>query len=175
MIWFYDESIIMRPEIDEPSKTFTYDPETGDLWRLRSRVKGHGGKPIVLTPTNLTSVNVNFHCNRKRSHLCWAPHHGLWPHEGMVIDHINGNPSDDRITNLREWDQSQNAVNLRRSVLNTSGYKEVCREKRRGKWRTLTQHQGRNYHLGYFDDPKEAHEAHCAKARELHGEFFNAG
>lgn len=44
----------------------------------------------------------------QRSILVWAMHNGKLPAKGMVIDHINGNPNDDRIENLREVSQSIN-------------------------------------------------------------------
>jgi len=46
-------------------------------------------------------------------HIVFALHHGRWPrlHEGLEIDHINRNPLDNRIENLREVTTSQNAFN----------------------------------------------------------------
>ncbi len=154
----------MNPDIDELRKTFTYDPETGELRR-------GGSGEIVASPSRVWR-------GWRPYHLCFALHHGRWPHEGMVIDHINGDWSDNRIVNLRECTVQQNVHNSRKSSVNTSGYKGVTwasTSPYKGKWKSQINLNGRRHHLGYFNDPKEAHEAYCAKARELHGEFFNAG
>lgn len=52
--------------------------------------------------------------------IIWQMFHGDIP-EGMVIDHINGDPWDNRITNLRLVTQKQNVQNAKKSKRNTSG------------------------------------------------------
>lgn len=57
----------------------------------------------------------------------------LNPCQGMVIDHINGNPSDCRKANLRISSQKQNSYNTRLSKNNRTGYKGVSWDKCRKK------------------------------------------
>lgn len=45
--------------------------------------------------------------------------------EGMVVDHINHHPEDNRKTNLRIITRSQNSMNQKESLVNTSGVKGV--------------------------------------------------
>lgn len=48
----------------------------------------------------------------QRAHrVIWLWVHRRWPKKGMVIDHINGDPADNRIENLREVTRSENSKN----------------------------------------------------------------
>jgi hypothetical protein len=42
------------------------------------------------------------------AHLSWFYEHGKWPADGMVIDHVNDDPMDNRPENLREITQAEN-------------------------------------------------------------------
>ena len=68
-------------------------------------------------------------------------------------------------------DPTTNTYNKGMHSRNVSGYKGVRWEKRRKKWVAQIQFRKKGFFLGYFSDPKEAHVAYCAKARELFGEF----
>lgn len=95
--------------------------------------------------------------------------------KGEWVDHINGNGLDNRRENLRLSTIAQNAFNKGKHSNNTSGYKGVSWNKFAGRWVAQITIDGKNKYLGYFDTPEEAHAAYCAKAKELHGEFFNPG
>lgn len=92
-----------------------------------------------------------------------------------LVDHINGDPLDNRRSNLRLATASQNLHNIGRSSANTSGYKGVSWDRRRKKWRARIKKDGKEKHLGLFDTPEEAFEAYCKAGPEYHGEFFNPG
>jgi len=51
------------------------------------------------------------------SHISWFFHYGVWPDPAMVIDHIDHDPSNNRIENLREVTSKKNS-NHRRSSTN---------------------------------------------------------
>lgn len=99
--------------------------------------------------------------------LAWVYMTGAWPAGG--IDHINGNPSDNRWANLRPADQSQNSANARKRSDNTVGLKGVSAQ--RGKYRASIVKNGRQKFLGYFATPEEAHAAYVAAARNTFGEY----
>lgn len=92
--------------------------------------------------------------------------------KGEFVDHINGNKLDNRRSNLRLSSKSQNRCNTRTPISNTSGYKGVSWHKRQKKWHAQVKMNGKNHHIGYYDDPEKAHQAYLEKAKGLHGEFF---
>lgn len=90
---------------------------------------------------------------------------------GEYVDHINGNPLDNRKVNLRRCAKQQNEFNQKVRADNTSGFRGVCADKRRGGFRAYISKDKKQYHLGRFDTPEEAAKAYNAKAVELFGEF----
>lgn len=97
-------------------------------------------------------VNVN----NKRFYLhrvCWFLHFGTWP--TSVLDHINGNPTDNRISNLREVTQSVNCRGYKSVSKNSSSkYRGVTKVKNR--WRAQLNVPNSNTHIGYFSSEVEA-------------------
>ena len=73
--------------------------------------------------------------------------------KNIIIDHINRNGLDNRKANLRFATPTQNAWNSI-SGLNrgTSKYKGVWWDRKSKKWRTVLSLDGKNEHLGFFDD-----------------------
>ena len=97
----------------------TYNPDTGRFFR-----NGRAVNP---------SKRVRFGADMVLAHrLAWYLHHGEWP-TGQ-IDHINRNPSDNRMCNLRECTQQFNQFNTGKHCDNTSGEKNVQFDKGHRKW-----------------------------------------
>jgi hypothetical protein len=88
---------------------------------------------------------------------------------GYEVDHINGNPLDNRKSNLRICTKSENQWNKGLGKDNTSGFKGVSAE--RGKWQARIRVKTVRRHLGLYETPLEAALAYDAAALELHGEF----
>jgi G3E family GTPase len=104
-----------------------------------------------------------------RTHrLIWAYHYGPSEH---IIDHANNNSFDNRVENLRECFHSQNSQNSRTSKLNTSGVKGVVWCKQKQKWRARIHADGKEFHVGFFDNIKKAEEIMLQKRARLHGVF----
>ncbi len=98
------------------------------------------------------------------------------PPSGKVVDHINGDPLDNRKSNLRAVTRGQNNMNrgangTHRGKPTTSPYKGVSWDKRRNKWVSNIGHDYKLIYLGSFDVPEDAARAYDVKAKELHGEF----
>lgn len=105
--------------------------------------------------------------------LIWILHHGDIP-SGYEIDHINGNPSDNRIENLRIATHAQNNCNMKLACHSTTGFKGVTKRKGYDKWRAyITMNQTRVW-LGEFSDPESAHAAYREAASRSFGDFARA-
>tara|TARA_R110002020_G_scaffold318905_12_gene534589 strand:- start:1304 stop:1816 length:513 start_codon:yes stop_codon:yes gene_type:complete len=75
-----------------------------------------------------------------------------------VIDHINEDKTDNRSWNLRK---TSNRENLSRSYKNASSkYTGVSWIKNRNKWKACIHLNGKNYHLGNYDNEYEASKAY---------------
>jgi hypothetical protein len=109
--------------------------------------------------TGYWRVNINKK-GYQLSRLIWIYFSGDIP-KGMVIDHINRDTQDNRITNLRLSTYTQNEWNKPRSGCSFE----------KGKWRARIKDHGKNVHLGLFDTEAEAIAAYQEYAASLHGEY----
>ena len=91
-----------------------------------------------------------------------------------VIDHIDGNGTNNAWANLRAADKIMNGANSRKRKNNTSGFKGVCFNKKLNKWRSSIYFHGKHIALGHHNTAEEAHAAYMLKAHELFGEFARA-
>jgi hypothetical protein len=86
-------------------------------------------------------------------------------------DHINGNTLDNRRANLRKCTVTQNNRNMRLPQHNTSGFKGVSWEKRRGQWETYITIKNKKKHLGYFSSREDGARAYDKAAKKHFGKF----
>jgi len=95
--------------------------------------------------------------------------------KNMFVDHINGNPLDNRKENLRVCTPSENIQNCKPRRNSRSGYKGVWLSKDGLKIKAYIAVPGTSgketIRLGSFKTLEEAARAYDAKARELFGEF----
>ena len=88
------------------------------------------------------------------------------------VDHIDGNPSNNCVSNLRWCSASENMMNRQKRKTNGfSRYKGVSFDMRGGKFVANIKKNNRQYHLGYFDNEKDAARAYNRRADEIFGEF----
>jgi hypothetical protein len=165
-----------------------YDPSSGDfIYKFRSadsftdfhqsserKAKSYntryGGKtPYYSFVDGYAYISLqNQKCKAHR--LAWMHVYGDIP-QGIEIDHINGNKSDNRISNLRLATRSENCRNSKLSPLNTSGSKGVSWNKARNKWTAQIKINGRQKHLGVFKNVEDAKSAYAIAAVASYGEF----
>jgi len=88
------------------------------------------------------------------------------------VDHIDGDPLNNCLSNLRWCTRAENNRNVGKRITNTSGYTGVSFHKASGKWQAYIYVNGKNKHLGLFHTKEEAAAVYEEAAKELHGEFF---
>lgn len=89
----------------------------------------------------------------------------------IIVDHIDGNPLNNRRSNLRVADKRTNAQNMKSNIGTTSKFKGVCWDKARNKWRANIKIGDKQTHLGRFVTEKEAAIAYNNAAKQHYGEF----
>lgn len=91
--------------------------------------------------------------------------------EGMEVDHRDGNGLNNRRSNLRIATKAQNQQNKGMAKRNSSGFKGVSWAKRERKWQAQIRLNNKNYTIGRYRTPEDAHAAYCEASTRLHGEF----
>lgn len=91
---------------------------------------------------------------------------------GLVVDHINGDSLDNRLSNLRVCTYSQNnSHRVRMPPQNTSGVIGVSWDKRQEQWIARIRHHKKDFHLGSFNKFDEAVAKRKAAELRYFGEF----
>lgn len=93
--------------------------------------------------------------------------------DGMEVDHINGDPLDNRRENLRVCTHAENLKNRKLNKNNKSGYKGVRWHVKDKKWRAEIQTLGKNIFLGNYSSKEEAAIAYNEMAKKLFKSFAN--
>ena len=144
----------------------SYDPATGVFVRL---VRSRGCRVGDVAGCRNKNGYVRITVDRKlyfAHRLAWLYVHGAWPVDG--IDHINRDPSDNRLANLREATTAENLQNQRIPKNNTSGFIGVSWHHPAKKWQAYIKLNGKNRYLGHFTDPAEAYAAYREAKARLH-------
>ncbi len=164
------------PSAEDICTLLEYDPATGQLtWKDRPRTRGW--RPDLSGPVNNTTDNgrlrVGLFGKRYLAHrIIWCMVTGAWPtHQ---IDHINGDPSDNRWCNLRHVTNLENCRNQKRRANNVTGMTGVLWRKDHQVWTAQIQANGKREHLGFFASKEEAIAARHA-AEQRHGYHPNHG
>lgn len=150
------------PTPDDLRKLLRYDPETGRMYwmpRPKEWFEPQGAAAAWNTRwagrEAFTAVNGNGYRHGavlgkplSAQRVAWAIVTGTWP-TGQ-IDHINGNPTDNRFSNLRDVSQSLNSKNRRIVAPPRSGVVGVYTQPRAKKWVAMIGSEGRLIYLGQF-------------------------
>ena len=150
------------------------DPTTGKLWWTQ--------KPsprVKVGDEAFTAGHNGYRRGRfqKRSLLAhrvvWFLHHGSQPPAG--IDHINGNPADNRPENLRPAGQTLNTRNTRVRKDSKTGVKGVRGHVDSPNFQGQVRLEGKRYYTDWYPSIAEAEIAVRQLREQLHGDFTNHG
>lgn len=146
-----------------------YDPESGIIYWNIDKVGVKKGQPIyTYKKDGYPRIKIKkkaFPAHR----VAFLLMTGEWPQ--FVVDHVNGDKTDNRFCNLRLATKAQNSQNSKLSIKNASGYKGVSWHKAAKKWRADICANRRLYFLGLFNNKEDAINARKKAEEELHGDF----
>lgn len=171
------------PEAETLRKLFNYDPETGKLfWEMRpeadfsSSVRCAWWNSLYAGRETFTAVHPSGYCMGSvhgktllKHRVIWCLMTGAWPE---TVDHINGDKSDNRWSNLRDVSLSKNLRNQKKPINNTSGHVGVVRAG--AKWKAQIWLDGKSVHLGTYEQKDDAIAARRLAEQE-HGFHANHG
>lgn len=150
-----------------------YDPKTGEFFWLVSWGRGgriNGGLCYGKRAGSLGKQcwDIRLDDRLYRAHrLAWLYVYGKFP-KGE-IDHKDGNPLNNRITNLRKATRVQNSGNSKVHKDNKNGIKGVTKNK--FSWIAQIGKDYTTIYLGSFKTSKAAHAVYCKAAKKLHGKY----
>jgi hypothetical protein len=142
-----------------------YTPDDGKVWWVKH--------PRWISYSGREAGNVNQNGYRKLKfcgkqllvhRVAWFLHCGSWPIGD--IDHIDGNPLNNKITNLRDVPHNINLQNRKSATTkNKTGFLGVV--KRGKKYAAHTNRNKKQIYFGLFETAELAHRAYM----EYHGNF----
>lgn len=140
-----------------------YDPSTGILTWTTGRMAGKRADHAQEGGYR----RINLEGKWRRAHrVAWIVMTGVSP--TLLIDHIDRDPSNNRWSNLRLADPTQNQAN---SIRPSDTKKGVTYRRRTGRFIAQIRCYHKNLHLGVFDTEDEAHAAYMSAAKRLFGEY----
>lgn len=150
------------PSPEQLRQLLRYEPETGELfWRERKNPKPSnwnrrfaGKKALNIKDMDGYLRGPILNKGYISHRVIWAMYYGKWP-DGQ-IDHINRDPSDNRIDNLRLLGQTDNNRNRGAFKNNMSGVAGVFWNKRQRHWVAKIGHEGKTIVLGKYKIFEEA-------------------
>lgn len=167
------------PDVDTLRCLIRYEPDTGKLfWRHRPRFYfstdaecarwngRYAETPALAAETKAGYLSGAIFKRLYQAHrVCWTIYAGREPE--LIIDHINGIRSDNRIANLREATFEQNVGNRAPNIGSTSEFRGVAWCKRDKRWLAYCA----NKPIGRFIDELSAAKAFNEFASAHYGEF----
>ncbi len=142
---------------------FTYLKQTNNTIKVgdvAGTLKSHGYIAI--------SVNNKIYYAHR---LVWLYMYGEFP--SNLIDHINGNRSDNSLNNLREANKLQNNRNAKINKNNVSGVKGVYYSKTNKNYVAQITLNYKTYYLGCSKNIKDAEKLAITARKKHFKEFFN--
>ena len=152
---------------------FSY--EDGKLiWKTdRGSQKVKGQEAGCFLPTGYKVVTIRDLCGQTYVHrIVFYLFNNYMPE---MVDHINNNPSDNRIENLRACNRSQNFMNKPAHKNSTTKHKNVYFNKRLNTFFVQIKADGKRMYVGGIKSIEEANKIAIDMRNKYHTEFANHG
>jgi len=144
----------------------TYDPDTGLFKWLEPT---YPKKPGWISGSQKGNGYLRIKVNQQQHaahRLAWYLMHGKWPDN--MIDHIDGNPLNNKLNNLRDVSSFVNQQNRKKAQRSSLTGLIGVTEKRPGRYYARITADGERKCLGTFDTPEQAHQAYLEAKRKYH-------
>lgn len=157
----------LPPSLERVREAFRYDQQTGLFYRRIDIGRWKKGTSAG-TMDRYGYINIMLDGYRRGAHAyAIFITTGKWPAEH--VDHKNGDPTDNRLSNLREATPSQNCCNKRLggNRLHPRGVSQTPY----GRWRASITVRRKTRHIGVYATQDEAAAAYRKASKIYHGEF----
>lgn len=147
------------PSIEELRSTFTYNPQTGELFRQHKPGQTKFNTRYCSAPTG-TVMNLGYLFVSTKSQMllahrvAWALYYGRWPK--MELDHIDRDRLNNKIDNLREVTRLENMQNISRPYAQGVTFKKNDKS----PWKAQIRVDGKKRWIGSFNTEAEAAAAY---------------
>jgi hypothetical protein len=142
-----------------------FEYKNGDLIRKKNN-------KVMKSPTHFGHLRARIKGKNYLVHrLVFLMHHGYFPKQ---IDHIDGNPANNKIDNLREASQSQNMWNRNANTNSMSKIKGI-KLHQSGKYQVRVQVNKKSMYLGLYVDLELAELVAIEARNKFHGVYANHG
>jgi len=144
-------------KVMELEEILDYNPQTGSLtWKVRRGSKGAGTIASYKNTKGYVGICID-RKHMKAHRVAWLMTYGELPNGD--IDHIDGNPSNNKLDNLRDVSHSANIQNRKSAtVKNKTGFLGVV--KRKNKFAAHVHRNGKQIYLGLFETAELAHQTY---------------
>ena len=141
-------------DLQQITKKFRYDPVSGNLF-YRSWYRS-GKEQLVKSLDADGYLSVTLNRRRQRAHrVCYMIFHQQILGD-KIVDHLDQDKKNNRISNLRLTTRAVNNQNLAKRKTNTSGVVGVYQIPSSGKWRAQIRVNKINKHIGCYNTIEEA-------------------
>jgi hypothetical protein len=107
----------------------------------------------------------------KLMHVMIMEAEGVTCSDDEEIDHINGKPNDNKVSNLRIATHTNNMKNHKLMRNNKSGHSGVCYSEREDAWKAYIYSDNKRIHIGTFNSKQDAVNARKKYEEKYHKEY----
>lgn len=158
------------PSVERLHEQFHYDIESGQIrWKAKRIGVSHGSIAGTVTPSGYITIMIDRQPVLAHR-VAWKMHFGCEP--VAMIDHIDGNKQNNRISNLRDVTHLQNGWNRSTRSWSGTGVKGVTFCKQTKKYRAVLRTGGKTICLGRYANIADARAAYLRAAEKAFGEFM---
>jgi len=149
---------------------YLFEYKNGEIyWKITANPRAQKDSIAGLKNCRYSRVGINGQKYLK-NRIIYMMHNGYCMDEIVFLDK---NPLNCCIDNLKAATRSDVVCYSKRRKDNTSGYRGVSFDKRKGEWVGYIEKEKKKKWLGYFTTKEEAHVAYRKAALELHKEFVS--